>query len=224
MFIRLKVCCISSIKEAQIATHYGAHALGLVGDMPSGPGIISLALAREIALAVPPGLATFLLTAKTTLQDIVDEVRFTNVNTVQLVDTVDLNIYPVLRTAIPNVKIVQVLHVQDDRILPYAQQVADFVDALLLDSGNPQKEVKELGGTGRTHNWNISRKIVQTVNKPVFLAGGIDPTNVQTAIETVQPYGIDLCSGLRTNGQLDEIKLANLMQSIRATSKSWPKF
>jgi phosphoribosylanthranilate isomerase len=219
MSIRLKVCCISSVAEAQLAIHYGAHALGLVGDMPSGPGIISLEMARKITLTVPPGVATFLLTSKIDWHEIVDEVRFTNVNTVQLVDTVDLNIYPVLRSAIPNVKIVQVVHVQDDHTLRYTQQIADFVDALLLDSGNPQQAVKELGGTGRTHNWEISRKIVQSVDKPVFLAGGINPDNVPAAIKTVGPYGIDLCSGIRTAGQLDETKLAKLIQSINTVAK-----
>ena len=81
------------------------------------------------------------------------------------------------------------------------------VDALLLDSGNPKLAIKELGGTGRVHNWKLSRSIVEQSPVPVFLAGGLNPSNVKQAIDEVQPYGLDLCSGVRTNGRLDPAKL-----------------
>jgi phosphoribosylanthranilate isomerase len=88
------------------------------------------------------------------------------------------------------------------------------VDALLLDSGNPMLAVKEFGGTGRTHDWDISRRIVEAVGCPVFLAGGLTATNVAEAYATVRPYGLDACSGLRTDGRLDEEKLTAYCQAV----------
>ncbi len=91
------------------------------------------------------------------------------------------------------------------------------VDAILLDSGNQKLAVKELGGTGRTHDWRISRQIVESVHVPVFLAGGLTPENVLVAIRKVRPFGLDICSGLRTNGHLDEEKVQQFFASIAAT-------
>lgn len=93
---------------------------------------------------------------------------------------------------------------------------ADRVDALLLDSGNQKLAVKELGGTGRTHDWRISRQIVETVPVPVFLAGGLTPENVSTAIQEVRPFGLDVCSGLRTNGKLDGEKVKRFFASVQS--------
>lgn len=92
--------------------------------------------------------------------------------------------------------------------------LAKQVDALLLDSRNPNLAVKELGGTGRVHNWQLSRQIREQVSKPVFLAGGLHAGNVREAIETVQPFGLDLCSGVRTNGQLDMRKLEAFFERV----------
>ena len=88
------------------------------------------------------------------------------------------------------------------------------MDALLLDSGDPNLKIKELGGTGRTHDWAISGELCRQVNIPVFLAGGLTPSNVEEAIKTVQPFGVDVCSGLRTNGSLDEEKLKSFICKV----------
>jgi phosphoribosylanthranilate isomerase len=119
-----------------------------------------------------------------------------------------------LRKALPEVELVQVIHVVDERAVAEAMQVAPYVDALLLDSGNPNLAVKELGGTGRTHNWEISRRIVEQSPAPVFLAGGLKAENVAGAVNQVQPFGLDLCSGVRTDGRLDPGKLTAFFASI----------
>ena len=90
------------------------------------------------------------------------------------------------------------------------------MDFILLDSGNQKLKIKELGGTGRTHDWTISKKIVETVDVPVFLAGGLNPDNIKEAAEFVKPFGIDLCSGVRTNGKLDEHKLKQLFTNLNS--------
>ncbi len=100
------------------------------------------------------------------------------------------------------------IHVSGEESIAEAVRIASYVDAILLDSGNPALKVKELGGTGRTHNWNISRRIQELVKVPIFLAGGLNPENIAEAILQVQPFAVDVCSGVRTNGKLDESKLA----------------
>ena len=207
MIPRIKICCISSIEEARIAIDAGASALGLVGPMPSGPGVITDELIYRIAKTVPPPVATFLLTSETSVFEIIQHHQRTQTNTIQLVDALAKGSYTQLREALPGIKLVQVIHVRDERSVDEAIQISEQVDAILLDSGNPKLPVKELGGTGRIHDWVLSRRIRDSVKTPVFLAGGLTPENIREAIETVQPFGIDLCSGVRTSGKLDKAKL-----------------
>lgn len=197
-----------------LAIKYGASALGLVSEMPSGPGVIDEDIISEIALKVPPPIATFLLTSKQNADDIILQHSKTRTNTLQLVDHLPHNELKKLREQLSEIKLVQVIHVLDEHSIDEALNVQKFVDALLLDSGNPKIKVKELGGTGRTHNWEISRKIIESVSIPVFLAGGLNPKNVKEAIEFVQPFGLDICSGVRTNNKLDEEKLKKFFRKV----------
>ncbi|MFT2008751.1 phosphoribosylanthranilate isomerase [Pontibacter sp. 13R65] len=215
---RVKICCISSVQEAHSAIAVGASALGLVGEMPSGPGTISDPLIQEIALAVPPPVATFLLTSRTTAEAVVAHHQLVQTNTIQLVDAIDPDVFAAIREALPGVKLVQVVHVQDERSVEEAQQAATYADAILLDSGNPKLKVKELGGTGRIHDWVLSRRIRESIRKPLFLAGGLTPENVREAIEVVQPFGVDVCSGVRTAGLLDQYKLEKFMRAVEKGS------
>jgi len=203
----VKICCIASIEEAQLAVAAGASALGLVARMPSGPGPIGDELIRSIAAAVPPPIATFLLTSETSVDAIVAHHRRTHTNTIQLVDALEEERYDALREAIPAACIVQVIHVVNEASVEEALRLSHKADALLLDSGNPHAAVKELGGTGRVHNWKLSRAIVEGSAVPVYLAGGLNAGNVRQALDEVQPYGLDLCSSVRTNGALDPQKL-----------------
>jgi phosphoribosylanthranilate isomerase len=204
---RIKICCISSIEEAKLAVIYGASALGLVGPMPSGPGVISNELIFEIAKTIPPPVGSFLLTSETTADNIIGHHKKVQTNTIQIVDALSEGTYRQIKIALPLVKLVQVIHVIDEASVEEAIRISEETDALLLDSGNPNLAVKVLGGTGNTHNWKLSRKIVEQSKVPVFLAGGLKAENVKQAIDEVQPFGLDLCSGVRTNGKLDEEKL-----------------
>ena len=197
--IRIKICCIGSIEEARTAISYGASAIGLVARMPSGQGVITDGLICEIAKTVPPPIATFLLTSETSSSGIVNHNRKVNTNTIQIVDELKKGTYRDIKEKLPGIKIVQVIHVLDEKSVDEALKISEKVDALLLDSGNPNLAVKELGGTGRTHNWAISRKIVEQSKVPVFLAGGLNAENVREAIEIVQPFGVDVCSGVMKN-------------------------
>ncbi len=205
---RVKVCCIASVEEARLAIECGASAVGLVSEMPSGPGVIAEELIAEIAARVPPPVATFLLTCKQDADSIVAQQRRCRVNTLQLCDRVGAEVYGELRERLPGVSLVQVVHVRGEESFEEAMRVAPRVDALLLDSGNPRLAVKELGGTGRVHDWELSRRIREGVGVPLFLAGGLRAANVAEALRRVRPFGVDVCSGVRTAGRLDERKLA----------------
>ena len=197
-----------------MAIQAGASALGLVSHMPSGPGVISDTQIREIAQTVPPPIATFLLTSLQNADDIISQHKICNTNTLQLVDHIPHKELEKLRTTLSSVKLVQVIHVIDHTSVAEAKAVSPFVDALLLDSGNPNLTVKELGGTGRTHNWQLSQEIRNTCPIPIFLAGGLNAQNVQEAIQTVQPFGLDLCSSLRTKDQLDPQKVSDFFGAL----------
>ena len=216
---RIKVCCISSIEEAKLATRYGANAIGLVGPMPSGPGPIEIELINEIARSAAPSVSTFLLTCETSAKGIIDIYKKTHTHVLQLVDAVEnMEVYTKVREALPHVKVVQVIHVTGPESLDEALIIAPHVDGLLLDSGNPKLAVKELGGTGRVHDWSVSKAIVEESGVPVFLAGGLNPDNVREAIEKVRPFGVDVCSGLRKNGGLEEDLLYDFVSAVRKES------
>jgi phosphoribosylanthranilate isomerase len=214
----LKICCIASRDEAALAIAAGASALGLVSSMPSGPGVIDDELIAEIAAMVPPTIDTFLLTSRQQADAIIDQQRRCRCTTLQLVDHVPHGELRRLRAALPGIRLVQVIHEAGEASLAEALSVQPFVDAVLLDSGNPALPVKQLGGTGRTHDWATSRRIRDALYVPLFLAGGLHVGNLAEAVAAVRPFGLDVCSGLRTDGLLDPSKLAAFAQALRATT------
>lgn len=211
---RVKICCIQNADEVKLAIRYGASAVGFVSAMPSGPGPIPEDLIAKIVPTVPPGVATFLLTSRQDAASIIEQQRRLGTSVLQLVDAVPVEELHQLRRALPGIGLVQVIHVRGMDSVEEAATVAPYVDALLLDSGNPALPVKVLGGTGRTHDWALSKEIVDRCGKPVFLAGGLKAENVRDAINRVRPYAVDVCSGVRTNGFLDESKLISFMREV----------
>ena len=201
-----------------MAVEAGASALGLVSHMPSGPGVISDELIAEIAATVPPAIGTFLLTSRQSVEEIVAQQRFCRTNTIQICDHLTRGTHRDLKDALPGISIVQVIHVTGPESVDEAASVAEHVDAILLDSGNQKLAVKELGGTGRTHDWTLSRAIRKLVSVPLFLAGGLTPENVAQAIREVGPFGLDVCSGVRTDGKLDAGKLGRFFGAVRSVS------
>lgn len=212
--IRVKICCIANPQEARRAVAAGASAVGLVSAMPSGPGVIGEPMIAEIAAAVPPGVATFLLTAHTDDARIIEQHRACRTNTIQVVDRVAVDALRRVRHELPGIGLVQVIHVNGPGAVDQARLIEPHVDALLLDSGQPDASVRRLGGTGQTHDWAISRAIRQAVSVPVYLAGGLNAGNVGEAVRAVEPFGVDLCSGVRTRGHLDDQKLKAFVEAV----------
>jgi phosphoribosylanthranilate isomerase len=210
----VKVCCIASVAEAHLAIRYGASAVGLVSEMPSGPGPIAEEEIAQIAVSVPPPVVSVLLTSKQDTAAIIAQQRRCGVGAIQLVDRLVTGTYRDLRAALPGIRLIQVIHVGGEESFEEAVAIAPQVDALLLDSGNQALPIKELGGTGRVHDWQISRAIREEVQVPIFLAGGLNPDNILEAITLVGPFAVDVCSGLRTDGALDETKLARFFARL----------
>ncbi len=217
---RVKVCCIASADEAALAIACGASALGLVSHMPSGPGVITDAQIAEIAATVPPAIGTFLLTSRQTVADIIEQQRFCRTNTIQICDHLTHGTHRDLKDALPGISLVQVVHVTGPESIDEAVSLNPHVDAILLDSGNQKLAVKELGGTGRTHDWTLSRAIRERIGIPIFLAGGLTPDNVSQAIAEVGPYALDVCSGVRTDGRLDASKLTRFFSAVHTAPAS----
>jgi phosphoribosylanthranilate isomerase len=221
MRTRIKICCIASPDEARMAIMAGADALGLVARMPSGPGTILDAEIAAVTSLVPPPVATFLLTSETTADAISAHIQRTNPSTVQVVSHIDPSESARLAKIEPHVRRVQVIHVEGPDALQLIPIYSRHVHAFLLDSGRPNAAVAELGGTGRAHDWEVSAAFVRVSEKPVFLAGGLSATNVAEAIKTVRPYGLDLCSGVRTAGHLDTVKLTAFMLAVERTDAEY---
>jgi phosphoribosylanthranilate isomerase len=219
----VKICCIASREEAWLAAELGADALGLVSHMPSGPGVIADALIADIAAyagaQLPRHLRTYLLTSRQTAAGVAEQHALCQTTTIQLVDELAPQELRLLRQLLPQVELVQVIHVVDDDSVRQAMAVASLVDQLLLDSGNQKLPVKQLGGTGRTHDWALSARIVAQAGIPVLLAGGLNAANARAALASVGPHGLDICSGVRsgTSGAstLDAVKLAAFMTAVK---------
>lgn len=182
--------------------------------MPSGPGVITEETIAEIARRIPPPIGTFLLTSATSADSIIAQQRRCGTNTLQLCDYVEASVYRDLRRELPGIALVQVIHVTGPESIERARATAEHVHALLLDSGDTSLPVKLLGGTGRTHDWTTSRRIREAVGVPLFLAGGLTAGNVAEAVEAVEPFGLDLCSSVRTDDRLDSAKLAGFFASL----------
>lgn len=212
---RIKICCMASIAEAKLALDAGADALGFVMKMPSGPGPIAETLAREIIATVPRTVPTFMLTSEIDADAIVAQLAATGANTVQIVDFVTPGTRDRLRKALPDLSIVQVVHVTGPESVDEARIAARTSDMILLDSGNRAAKIKELGGTGRVHDWAVSKSIREAIDIPLWLAGGLNAQNVRAAIDAVAPYGVDVCSGVRTGGPLDELKVRAFARAVR---------
>ncbi len=216
MRTRIKVCCIAGTDEAELALSRGADVLGLVSAMPSGPGPIPDSVIADILGHVDRSVDTFLLTALQSAVAIAELHRRCPSTGLQLVDAVAPRELVQLRELLPETQLIQVVHVLGPEAVDHAVACAPFVDAVLLDSGNPLLAVKELGGTGRTHDWEVSRRIRESIDRPLFLAGGLNPKNVREAIDLVRPYGVDVCSGVRSTGRLDLHLLDAFVSAVRA--------
>lgn len=218
--VDIKICCIADLDEARLAARAGATAIGLVSAMPSGPGVIPEERIAVIAAHAPHGVETVLLTSLPDVAAVAAQHARCSTSAIQLCTPLAPRDLARLRDRLPDVRLLHVVHVEDDRAVVEARAAAPHVDALLLDSGSRSAPVQQLGGTGRTHDWAVSRRIRDTVAIPIFLAGGLHAGNVARALGAVRPTGVDVCSGVRTDGRLDEDKLRAFVQAVRGQPRA----
>jgi phosphoribosylanthranilate isomerase len=213
---------MQSEAEIDMAARAGAFAVGIVGPMPNGAGFLddetAARLARYGVKRHGEKLWVTFLTKRTVAREIADHVAAIGANAVQLVDRPAEDAYSHLRARFPALKILQVVHVEDARAVEEARAAAPFVDAVLLDSGKPSAATPTFGGTGDRHDWSISRRIVESCGKPVFLAGGLNPHNAADALAAVRPFGLDICSGLRDRANGDALMPERLAAFVEVLS------
>jgi phosphoribosylanthranilate isomerase len=210
----VKVCCISSPDEARLAVSYGVDAIGMVDETPSGEGRIPVETIAEITRSVPASTGTFVLTSTTDVEKLAELYHATGVNTLQLWDPLKPADYEHLRRLVPRIFIAQSIHVQEESALGVARGVARYVDALVLDSGGSEPPFRWRNPAGQTHDWSLSRQIADSIDRPILLAGGLTSENVCQAIRAVHPYGVDVCSGVRTDDQLDQTLLVAFLDAV----------
>ena len=214
--IRVKICCITDARARDLAIAAGADALGFVSAMPSGPGVIDDGTIAGLLPGVPPGVTAVLLTSLVRPAEIVAQQRRTGAHALQLCAPLGPDVLAELRRSLPGIGLMPVVHVMGPEALGEARDLAATADALLLDTGVRAGPERQLGGTGRTHDWSVSARIVGEVRRPVYLAGGLRPDNVAAAIAAVRPFAVDVCSGVRSNESLD----ADLLRAFLAAARS----
>lgn len=205
----VKVCCISSVDEVRQVVAAGATHVGFVDDSAlGGLGAIGIDAIASLAPHVPDGIVSVLLTGQSAPELIAAQAKRTGIACIQLVRGV--TDYNRLRALLPAATLIQVVHVTSAD----PSGVDAPADAILLDSAD--LATGALGATGRTHDWDVSREIVARSRRPVWLAGGLNAGNVGAAIRAVNPHGVDLCSGVRRDGVLDDRLLADFFAAVSA--------
>ena len=195
--LRVKLCGIRSRSDLAVALSAGADALGfIVGARHRTEDELTPAAAAELVALLPPFVDSVMVTHLQQASPILELIRQVGATTLQLQDGIAPQELQAIRTAQPGVKLIQAIHVGDGNAANQAMAAAiaaePLVDALLLDS----RTADRIGGTGQTHDWSVSRRIVERIGKPVILAGGLRPENLRAALETVGPAAVDVNSGL----------------------------
>ena len=194
---KVKICGIKRVEDANLAIEAGADALGfLVGQTHTSADFISPLTAKTIAASLPPGATPVLVTHLTDPDDVLNLAALVGMNTVQLHGEIWPEDVARLRRAAPNLTFLKAFHVTDEASLGYGDEFVGLVDGFVLDTVNSR--TGQIGGTGQTHDWRLSRRIVERhPSIPVILAGGLHPENVAEAIAAVGAFGVDVNSGTK---------------------------
>jgi phosphoribosylanthranilate isomerase len=214
----IKICGNTNLEDALLAAESGADALGFV--FAPSPRQVNRETVQEITRQLPPGLETIGVFVDATFDEIAATVTACNLTGVQLHRSSDPKLPSRLRDQFPSLKILSVMHYKGP---DFAQQLATsqqngVVDGVLVDSSS----AKAVGGTGTSFNWAEARRAFLAAAPQVRLiaAGGLSPENVQDAIETLEPWGVDVVSGVeRTPGKKDPARVREFIQSAREAAK-----
>lgn len=218
--VRVKVSCVRSPEEARRAVSFGAAAIGVASHVPFTSAGLSDEEITAIASAVEPEVGTFLLTDLEDPAAIAEQAVRCGVNTVQLWSELSAAAYVEIRRSAPDLSIAQTIHVVDEGAIEKARELAGVADALVLGSTNPEPPFRWDSPHGRTHDWQISRRIAESAMIPVILSGGLTHLNVADAVRAVRPYGVEVCSGVRRDGALDTSMLVQFLETLGRVNPS----
>ncbi|MBI3781982.1 MAG: phosphoribosylanthranilate isomerase [Deltaproteobacteria bacterium] len=217
MSVRIQIAGVATLDEALALEALGVDALGFTVRLPSGlHDDLTEAKARSIISALPPFISTVAITYVDNAREAVDLCRYLGVSALQLHGEFPAADIDLVRAGLPHLKIIRAVHVTGEQAFVEARSLARRVDALILDTFDPQ--TGRHGATGKTHDWTISRKIVEGVPAKVILAGGLTPENVGAAIRTVRPWGVDVHTGVEdADGRRDVGRMQAFVAAVRGT-------
>jgi phosphoribosylanthranilate isomerase len=221
MKTKVKICGITNEEDALKASILGANYLGFLVEIDFAEDKVTRKQAKDIIrklpLEVEPVFVTYLKKAKPIIE-IAKEIK---PSIIQLHNDISLEEIGKIRIKLPKIKLTKSISVIDENSIGEAKKYEKYVDFILLDT----KSGKRKGGTGKVHNWDISRKIVKSVNKKVFLAGGLNPDNVLEAIKKVKPYAVDTNSGVKSKprNKLLKTKFSNGLEKPKVFQKDYKK-
>jgi len=193
----VKICGIRRQEDALIATELGADAIGLlVGQKHNSPDFVSATVARDIFRALPPSVDAVLVTHVEDVDELERLLQESEITTIQLHSEIAPSSVERLRHRLPHLKIFKSVNIISADSVAYPEAFKKLVDGFVLDSIN--LATSQVGGTGKTHDWSVSRQIVMRYPEvPIILAGGLNSENVRSAIERVRPFGVDVNSGTK---------------------------
>lgn len=214
--VRVKVCGIRRRQDVLLAASLGADAIGLlVGQRHRSEDFLDAEQARELVEACPPLVTPVLVTHLEEADPVVALARELRVTTIQMHSECSAGTLRKIRHALPGVRLIRALHVAGNEALEQLPELAGAAHALIVDSVNAQED--RVGGTGLTHDWAMSRRIVAASPIPVILAGGLDGGNVARAIAIVRPYGVDANTRLRgADGFKDPARVVAFTREAKA--------
>jgi phosphoribosylanthranilate isomerase len=210
MPVRAKICGIRSQLDLHIAVEAGADAVGFIcGVTHESEDALDEDAARALVRQVPPYVSTVLVTHLTEADEVLRLAGFLDVDTIQLHGVAEHEAVARVFAAAGRRRVTKAIHIESPEAVAVAETFLDVCDALHLDS----RTAGRLGGTGKVHDWSISRRVVELAweraRRPTILAGGLRPENLVSAIQTVGPFAVDVNSGVDDeHGDKDPARVA----------------
>ena len=199
----VKICANKNINDAKMCIEAGADFLGiLVGQKHDSTDFIDKYTAKEMVNFSKRKIKTVLVTHLINSDKIIELSQFIGNDVIQLHSNIDESEVEKIVKALPNIKLIRLIHISQKGQICTNYKTMKYADYYLLDSFN--LETNQVGGTGLIHDWNIDRELIEKLNKPTFIAGGLTPKNVASAIKAAKPGGVDVNSGCKLNGIKNE--------------------
>lgn len=214
---RVKICGITNKKDLQAAVRTGADAVGFITGVKSSPRNLTLGEAKDLIYQVPLFVHSVVVMVPNNVEEIKNLINNLRPNVIQIHGNLNAHDFSVIKEEYPNLFLIKAIKAVPQKINKRAVEALKKYDAILLDSYTKGK----YGGTGIIHDWDLSLKIKQIIHPiPMILAGGLKPENVAEAIDYVQPYAVDVSSGVEKKpGIKDYQKICDFINRAREIRK-----